>query len=106
MPFQGWKLPFSGPKRVPLIAVGITASIAHQIGGIISGENFSFRYLLGSTLASMATTPLLADAGLTHASLKGAVTLTYAAGFHGYVQGLVTQQPDADLSDTNEDEPL
>lgn len=99
IPFRGMRMPFSSINRVPLIAVGVTASIAHQVGSVISGEYFSIRYLIGSTLASMATTPLLADAGVTHASLKGAVTMTYAAGFHGYVQGLVTQQPDADISD-------
>lgn len=99
------RMPFSSIGRVPLVIVGVAASVAHQVGGVISGENFSYRYLIGSALASMATTPLLADAGLTHFSLKGAVTTVYAVGFHGYVQGLVTQQSheplDADEGETD-----
>ncbi|MVW72576.1 hypothetical protein [Bordetella sp. 15P40C-2] len=89
------------------MVVGVSASIAHQVGGLIAGENLSIRYLLGSTLASMATTPLLADAGVTHCtSLKTAITTVYAIGFHGYVQGLVTQQPDIDPTDDPDDEEI
>lgn len=108
----GFQLPLVGSinrmlsrRGVPLMVVGVSASIAHQVGGLIAGENLSIRYLLGSTLASMATTPLLADAGVTHCtSLKTAITTVYAIGFHGYVQGLVTQQPDAEILDDGEDE--
>lgn len=110
----GFQIPLVGSinralsrRGVPLMVVGVSASIAHQVGGLIAGENLSIRYLLGSTLASMATTPLLADAGVTHCtSLKTAITTVYAIGFHGYVQGLVTQQPDIDPTDVPDDEEI
>lgn len=110
----GFQLPLVGSlnrslsrRGVPLMIVGVSASIAHQVGGLIAGENLSIRYLLGSAIASMATTPLLADAGVTHCtSLKTAITTVYAMGFHGYVQGLVTQQPDIDSIDDDGEEDI